>query len=314
MVVVIKQHSTRKVLSLFILIVFGISAFYSVSFAESIIIIKSQNLPQYNMALEGFKKEMKSKGYTEGGNLKVTYADLSTVPGNLGSFDLIYAIGTEAVKAASEKVSNKPIVFSMVLNPVKNKIMKSNVTGVALDVPVKQSLETIKEIVPNAKTVGIIYDPNYSQSIADEAKNVAGNYGLSIITTSVASSPDVAKAIKDMIGKISVFWLILDPTVATKDTIPFIMNQCQQGSVAVFGFASFLVKVGAIASPVLDFEDIGRQSGTMAADILAKGGAGELPPLAYPRNLNLAINTKTAGALGLKISSDVTKRAVETYN
>ncbi len=314
MVVVIKQNSAVKILSLFILIVFSISVFYSVSFAENIIIIKSQNLPQYNMALEGFKKEMKSKGYTEGGNLKVTYADLSSIPGNIGSFDLIYAIGTEAVKAASEKVSNKPIVFSMVLNPAKNKIMKSNVTGVALDVPVKQSLETIKEIVPNAKTVGIIYDPNYSQSIADEAKNVAGNYGLSIVATSVASSPDVAKAIKDMVGKISVFWLILDPTIATKDTIPFIMNQCQQGSVAVFGFASFLVKVGAIASPVLDYEDIGRQSGGIAGEILAKGGAGELPPLAFPRNLNLAINTKTAGALGIKISSDVTKRAVETYN
>jgi putative ABC transport system permease protein len=133
------------------------------------------------------------------------------------------------------------------------------------------------------------------------------------VATSVSSSTDVAKAIKEMVGKIQVFWLILDPTIATKDTIPFIMNQCQQGSVAVFGFASFLVKVGAIASPVLDYEDIGRQSGAMAGDILAKGG-GELPPLAFPRNLNLAINTKTAGALGIKISSDVTKRAVETYN
>ncbi|MBI5554368.1 MAG: ABC transporter substrate-binding protein [Elusimicrobia bacterium] len=314
MVVVVNQNSAGKILFLFILIVFSLIVFYSVSFAENIIIIKSQNLPQYNMALEGFKKEMKNKGYTEGGNLKVTYADLSTIPGNLGSFDLICAIGTEAVKAASAKISNKPIVFSMVLNPVKNKILKSNMTGVALDVPVKRSLEIIKEIVPNAKTVGLIYDSNYSQSVADEANNVAGNYSLSIVATSVVSSPDVAKAIKDMIGKINVFWLILDPTVATKDTIPFIMNQCQQGSVAVFGFASFLVKVGAIASPVLDYEDIGRQSGALAGEILAQGGAGELPPVAYPRNLNLAINTRMAGSLGIKISSDVIKRAVETYN
>lgn len=313
MVAVIKKQTNVKLFSGLILSVFFLLLSFSFSLAENIIIIKSQNLPQYNMALEGFKKEMKNKGYAEGGNLKVTYADLTNIPGNLGSFDLIYAIGTEAVKAASEKVSNKPIIFSMVLNPTKNKIMKSNVTGVALDVPVKQSLETIKEIIPNAKSVGIIYDPAYSQSIADEAKSVAGNYGLSVVATSVASSPDVAKAIKDMVGKIQVFWLILDPTIATKDTIPFIMNQCQQGSVAVFGFASFLVKVGAIASPVLDYEDIGRQSGAMAGDILAKGG-GELPPLNYPRNLNLAINTKTAGALGIKISSDVTKRAVETYN
>ncbi len=312
MVVVIKHISTVKSLSLFVLVVFSVIVFYSVSFAENIIIIKSQNLPQYNMALEGFKKEMKSKGYTEGGNLKVTYSDLSSVPGNLGSFDLIYAIGTEAVKVAIEKENKKPIVFSMVLNPAKNNIMKSNVTGVALDVPVKQSLEIIKEMVPNAKTVGIIYDPDYSQSMANEAKSIAGNYGLSIVATAVNSSPEVAKAIKDMVGQINVFWLILDPTIATKDTVPFIMNQCQQGSIAVFGFASFLVKVGAIASPVLDYEDIGRQSGDMAGDILAKGGA--LPPLAFPRNLNLAINTKTAGALGLKISSDVTKRAVETYN
>ncbi|MDD5259717.1 MAG: ABC transporter substrate-binding protein [bacterium] len=314
MVMVTKKQMRKRFLAQLILAVFILLLFQSFSLAENIIIIKSQNLPQYNMALEGFKKEMRSKGYAEGGNLKVTYSDLAGIPGNIGSFDLIYAIGTEAVKAASEKVSNKPIVFSMVLSPAKQKILKSNVSGVALDIPVKQSLETIKEIVPNAKSVGIIYDPTYSQSIATEAKAVAANYGLSIVATSVASSPDVVKAIKDMVGKIQVFWLILDPTVATKDTIPFIMNQCQQGSVAVFGFASFLVKVGAIASPVLDYEDIGRQSGAMAGDILAKGGAGELPPLAYPRNLNLAINTKTAGALGIKISSDVTKRAVETYN
>lgn len=314
MVAVIKKQVSIRIFSQLILSVLILLLFNSFSLAENIIIIKSQNLPQYNMALEGFKKEMKNKGYAEGGNLKVTYSDLASIPGNLSSFDLIYAIGTEAVKSASEKVTNKPIVFSMVLNPAKNKIMKNNVTGVALDVPVKQSLETIKEIIPNAKNVGIIYDPAYSQSIADEAKNTAGNFGLSVVVTSVSSSPDVAKAIKDMVGKIQVFWLILDPTVATKDTIPFIMNQCQQGSVAVFGFASFLVKLGAIASPVLDYEDIGRQSGSLAAEILGKGGAGELPPLTYPRNLNLAINTKTAGALGIKISSDVTKRAVETYN
>ncbi len=314
MVMVTKKQMVKKIFSPFILSVLILLLFQSFSLAENIIIIKSQNLPQYNMALEGFKKEMRSKGYAEGSNLKITYSDLAGIPGNLGSFDLIYAIGTEAVKAASEKVSNKPIVFSMVLSPAKQKVLKANVTGVALDVPVKQSLETIKEIIPNAKSIGIIYDPTYSQSIATEAKSVAGNYGLSVVATSVSASPDVVKAIKDMVGKIQVFWLILDPTVATKDTIPFIMNQCQQGSVAVFGFASFLVKVGAIASPVLDYEDIGRQSGAMAGDILAKGGTGELPPLAYPRNLNLAINSKTAGALGIKISSDVTKRAVETYN
>ena len=129
----------------------------------------------------------------------------------------------------------------------------------------------------------------------------------------MASSPDVAKAIKDMLGKINSYWLLLDPTVATKDTLPFILNQCQLNSVACFGFASFMVKVGAIASPVLDYEDIGRQSGILAASILSNGG-GALPALVYPRTLNLAINTKIANALGIKLSGDVTKRAVETYN
>jgi len=285
-----------------------------IALAENIIIIKSQNLPQYNMALEGFKKEMKNRGYSEAGNLKVTYADMSSIPGSLASFDLVFCIGTEAVKAAIEKTKDKPIIFSMVLNPLKNKIMSGNVSGIALDVPVKQQLELIKEVYPNAKNVGVIYDSNFSQAQIDEAKKTAGSMGLSITDTAVSSSPEVAKAIKDMVGKINAYWLLLDPTVATKDTLPFIINQCQQNNIAVFGFASFLVKVGAIASPVLDYEDIGRQSGAMAADILTKGTEGGMPPLGYPRTLNLALNLKVAGALGIKFSSDVTKRAVETYN
>ncbi|MDD5132462.1 MAG: ABC transporter substrate-binding protein [bacterium] len=287
--------------------------------AENILIIKSQELPQYESALNGFKKSMKSSGYIENKNVVITYATMDTLPDNFLAYDLIYTIGTEAAKTAKDRISNIPIVFSMILDPVKNKILNNaadpegNITGVAIDLPVKQQLELISGIMPGTKNVGVVFDPSSSQAVVNKAIKEASAFGLNILTAQVSSSLDVAKAIKSILDKISVLWLIIDPTVATKDTLPFILNQCRQNNVAVFGFAPFLVKVGAIASPVLDYEDIGEQAGNLAAEILSKKSQ-DLPPVAYPRKFSIAFNTTVASALGVKMSSSMNKRVVESYN
>ncbi|MBI5555195.1 MAG: hypothetical protein HY920_05020, partial [Elusimicrobia bacterium] len=120
----------------------------------NILVVKRSNLEIYESGLSGFIAALNEKGLAEGVNFTLDKIDLEQVKdiplSRLMTYDLIYAIGTEAAKITKETTGTVPIVFSLVLDPLGGGLVKSlsvpgaNITGAALILPVRIELENFK--------------------------------------------------------------------------------------------------------------------------------------------------------------------------
>ena len=149
-------------------------------------------------ARDGVKDELKAAGFEAGKNLKYEY---QSAQGNTGTAaqiarkyvgdrpDAIVAIATPSAQAVVAATKDIPVVYSAVTDPVAAKLVKSwdasgtNVTGVSDLSPLDKHLELIKQVVPNAKRVGVIYSPGEANSVAiiEALKKAAAAAGLTLV-------------------------------------------------------------------------------------------------------------------------------------
>lgn len=278
----------------------------------SILVVKRPNIEIYELGLSGFIEALNEKGLVEGVNFTLDKIDLEQVKDipapRLKTYDLIYAVGTEAAKIMKETAVAAPIVFSMVLDPVGGGLVKSlsvpgaNITGSSLILPIRMELEKFKTVLPNAKRIGILYNPGNSQSIIDEIQKLQSFFNIELIAISVSQATEVPTLLGSLKNKeIDVLWLLVDNIIYTKDTLPLILQFGINNKVPVIGFALYLSKAGALISYVFDYKDIGKQAGEIAASILS----GELPanlPITVPRKINSILNLKIAKYLKIEFS------------
>ena len=145
---------------------------------------------------KGFVDGLKEKGYEDGKNIKIEQQNAQGEQANAQTIakqfadakkDLIFAIATPAAQAAYNSTKDIPIIFTAVTDPVKAEIAKdwkssgTNVTGTSDKVPVDKQIELLKKLVPNAKTVGVIYSTSETNSViqVEELKAAAEKQGLS---------------------------------------------------------------------------------------------------------------------------------------
>ncbi len=281
---------------------------------KNIAVVTRQDIQIYNLALEGFKEMLAEKGYREGQNINITQYNFDTkglIPQiKLNNYDLVYTIGTESTQKIEEETETTPLVFSMVLNPVGNKFVKtmgpsfSNITGASLDISAEILLKLLREILPGVTRVGVIYDPVNSQIIIEEARRLQQELNLQIIAVKINSAVEVPRVIKEIRDKIDILWLIPDTTVCTKDTLPHIISNTLEAKIPVMGFVPYLVKAGALFSYTYDYKDIGRQAGELAVKVLAGEMTGSLP-ITVPRKLGYVLSLKVADNLGIRIAPKV---------
>lgn len=296
----------------------------SKSFAQtiSIAIINRTDVPIYNLALKGFKDALNRNGYREGEEIgyDIYSFDKENLPALLKSKNhkLIYTIGTESTKLVKERVTDIPVVFSMVLKVTEvNSVTGTgfsgtNMTGVSLDISIRQQLEILKKIMPKMVRIGIIYNPNNSYPAVEEAKQLQEEFKVNIKTGKVNVPTEVPKILNEMGGTIDLLWLIPDVAVCTKDTLPYIINYSLNNRIPVMAFAESLVKAGALFSYVYDCEDVGRQAGELAIRILRGESPGNVA-IDSPRKIGYVLNLKTAAHLGIRIPPAVVRGAVAVY-
>ena len=136
--------------------------------------------PALDAVRDGVKDALKAAGYEEGKNLKWQY---QSAQGNTGTAaqiarkfvgdkpDAIVAIATPSAQAVVAATKSVPVVFSAVTDPVAAKLVaswepsKNNVTGVSDLLALDKQLELIKQVVPNAKRVGMVYNPGEANSV-----------------------------------------------------------------------------------------------------------------------------------------------------
>ena len=234
--------------------------------ALEIAILKSADIAAYDQAVAGFKSAA-----TAGTTL--TQYDLK---GNLGrgrklarkirasNAALVLAVGLKAALVAKLEVFDIPIVFCLVLDPVKYDLTASNMTGVLVGAPSDRQFNAIHTVLPLAKRIGVLYDPEKTGRQVEEARLEAKALGLELVARRVRVEKDVPETLRAIIPSIEALWLLPDSTVLNEDSLKFILGTAIDSSLPVIGFSPDIVRNGALFGLFVRYQDMGHQAGLLA--------------------------------------------------
>ena len=263
--------------------------------AESfeVIVVKNADYKPYSDVLRGFSdactceaREMKLRE-DEGGE-KV----LQESPG------AIVAIGTTVFKRI-RTIKGLPVVYTMVMPSETAGSLSPNISGVSMDISPQVYIAKMRELFPNAKRIGLFYDPWYTAAFVGEAAKAAVAAGVELVERRVRGPREIP-GLLDGMGALDFLWMVPDPTVVTAEAVEYLLRFSFQRNVPVFSFSKKYVEMGAVASLDVDPYDMGVQAGELV-NLLAAGRTG--PIRVYARASRLTINTKVAEKMGLAIKA-----------
>lgn len=278
----------------------------------------------------GFLQGLEEEGIKEGENLKVTYknsqADTATdnqIASNFASkeLDMICAIATPSAQSAYNAAQDKdiPVVYTAITSPKLAGFVddKGNnvgdITGTSDMVLAEKQLKLIREMMPKAKNVGIMYSTSEVNSKAgiEAYEKVADKYGFKIVTQGVSAAADIPMAADSLIKKVDCITNLTDNTVVSN--LQTILEKANKAKVPVFGSEIEQVKIGCIGCVGIDFVKLGKQTGKMAAKVLK--GEKEAKDIKFEtfNDGDIYINEKVADDLGIKVPEKVAKDAKDTF-
>ena len=232
-----------------------------------------------------------------------------------GNYNLICAISTPAAQAMANATNQIPIICTAIADYENAKLMKSekmpdaNVTGTHDRGPLEKQVSLIREIIPNVKRIGIIYNSSEINSVvqAKRLKEVCVPLGIDVVELTVNSVNDVQQVAEGFLG--GNVEAIFIPTDNIASSIPTLMSVANKEKIPVFGAEVGHVKSGVLASESISFYDIGKRAGQMAADILEGKKQIRDFPVEGAANSKLYINKAEMENLGIQIPKSVLDRA-----
>jgi len=280
---------------------------------------------------EGFLEGLEEEGIKEGDNLKVevknAMADTATNAQIADSFvsdnmDLICAIATPSAQSAYNAAMDKdiPVVYTAVTDPVAAELADKdgnpvgNVTGTSDTLPVEEQLKMIREMMPDAKTIGILYTTSEANSVSAIAtyESLVDKYGFTLETKGISQTSEIALATDDLLTKVDCITNLTDNTVVA--SLPTILEKANEKGIPVFGSEIEQVKIGCLAAEGIDYIQLGKQTGKIAAQILKGEKKASEIPYEIISEPGFYVNTKVAENLGIEVPSDLADSAVESFD
>jgi len=286
-------------------------------------IIQIVEHPSLDATRQGFLDVLQEQGYKAGKNLILDYQNAQNDQANLQTIarkfvhsknDLVLAVATPSAMTMANETADLPILFTAVTDPISAKLVQSldkpgsNVTGTTDINPVKDQLKLIKELVPQAKKIGIIYNASEinSQIQVDIAEQAAPQLGVELVKVTVTASNEVMQAAQSMIGKVDALYLPTDNMIIS--SIAAVIKVAEEHKIPVITGETDSVEKGALASIGIDYYQLGRTTGEMALQIIN----GEKPQdmaVQSQTGTDLVINLSAAEKMGVVISEELKSKA-----
>jgi putative ABC transport system substrate-binding protein len=222
----------------------------------------------------------------------------------------IFSLGTRAAESAQTVFPDDPLVAAMILKESSFKRIKDH-TGIPLQFSAETQLHWLKKFLPEAKRVGILYDPALNSDWVKEAENAAQKTGNEIIAFEVSTPKQLKSGLKHIGNNADVLLAIPDQTVYSGKTSKHVLLYTYRNRIPFVGLSAPWVKAGALYALGVDYRDLGRQ----AAELIKKnldGGAFE-NAISPPEKVTYTINSKIKDYLHLKISPDLIKGASRIF-
>lgn len=285
-------------------------------------IIQFAEHPSLDNCRTGFIEGLKEAGFEDGKNIKIEYknsqsdfSNVNTISQNFvaDKVDLICAIATPAAQSAYNAAmdSNIPVVMTAVSDPVAAGLAEAldkpnkGITGTSDIIPAQKQLALIRNFLPEAKTIGILYSTGEvnSEVQIDMYKEVAGEYGFTIETAGVSNQSEIPMALDTLLSKVDCLNNLTDNTVVSALTT--ILDKANEKNIPVFGSEEEQVKNGCVASEGLDYIELGKKTGQMAARIL-NGETAESIAIEAIEQSSPIVNKSSLEKLGLTLPNNYT--------
>jgi putative ABC transport system substrate-binding protein len=277
----------------------------SPAFAGELLVIQSLQIKPYDEALRGFKSVCKARSSTQI-SAGMSEADIVRKV-RKDNPSLILAVGMDALIKV-RAISNVPIVYLMVLNSQKLVQDNSNITGVDMNIDPEKQLSTLRQVLPHARKIALLYDPDKSGAFVRKAVNAATTLDFELLAKKVQSPSEAATALEGMKGEVDAFWMLPDTTVVTPKTADLLLLSAMENRIPVFTFSDKYVDKGALLSLEVDASEVGKQAGEMANMILAGTEARNIRKADAHGGI-LTINLIVAKKLGITLNGDMAKKA-----
>lgn len=270
----------------------------------------------------GFIEGLKEAGLVEGKDFEIDYQNAgfddsktTQIAQNFSAKDasLMCAIATPAAIScyAAAEDKNIPVIFTAITDPESANLDKGNITGTSDKLPVTAQLELIRKLQPNAKTIGIIYtssEPNSVSAIREYEEN-ASSYGFTIESIAVTQQSQVAQAADTLISKkVDCMSNLTDNNVV--GVLASILEKTNEANIPVYGSEIEQVKLGCVASAGLDYIELGKTTGKMAAEILQGKKAADMD-YETVSDYKTYINSPQLSAMNIQIEPSFAQQCVE---
>lgn len=279
--------------------------------------------PALDAARDGVKEALEAAGYKEGENLKFVYESAQGNPATAAQIarqfvgdspSVIVPISTPSAQAVVSATKDIPVVFTAVSDPLGAQLIKDmdkpggNVTGLSDMSPVAEHLALIKEILPEAKTIGYLYNSGEANSVSLLAvlKEEADKAGLTVVESAATKSAEVQGAARALVGRADAIYIPTDNTIIS--ALEGAVAVAEEAKLPLFTADTDSVTRGSIAALGFNYKDVGRQTGEVVVRILKGENPGDIA-VKVAAGTDLVVNKGAAAKMGITLPEAVVGRA-----
>lgn len=283
-------------------------------------ILQLTSHPALDLIYQGTVDALNEAGYIDGETMTLDFQNAQGDQSNLNSMsarfvsrgaDVMVGIATPSAQALANSSQEIPIVLGAVTDPEGSGLVKSNetpggnITGVSDLTPIKEQFALIKEILPEAQTIGILYSSSEDNSIvqADQAIEIAREMGLDTQVMTVSSTNDVSQVGATLASQVDAIWVPTDNTVAS--AMNTLVSAADSNSIPIFPAVDTMVEEGGLATVGLDQYELGHLTGEMVVAILNGESEPATTPIQYLAQGKVIINEEKAKQLGITIPAQL---------
>ncbi len=227
-------------------------------------------------------------------------------------FHLVVTLGSVAAKAAAESDLTIPVVAGLVLN-LEERRGNGNIHWVFLDIPMEVQFEWLSRILPNARNIGIMFDPLQSGPRVEAAIQMAERHGLSMYPQRIERPSDIPEALTFLSKRVDALLGIPDHNLYNPQTTQHILLFSLRNRIPFIGLSEAWVRAGAFYSLDCDYRDVGLQCAELAEAILTGRKTPQPDQPIFPRKVVYILNMKTAGHMKIGVSQEIIEGAHKVF-
>ncbi len=272
---------------------------------KRILVVKSANLRQFDTVADSFKKSVENFHID-----KLTFKkslSKKQVTNILKKYkpNLLVCLGSTTATTFAKHQNKVPILFTMVLNYKRHKLLKNkHIAGIAMEIPSQNLFTQFKLLYGGLKALAVPYHPVASSETVQSSRATAKFLGVRLLLLPVSNPKDLTSIVRRKIKKMDALWMLSDFKLYNKSNISEVntlLKLAYKETIPVIVSSEAFLKAGALFAISIDYDGLGSQLGILSSKILLDRipvvDIGVVPPIGTRTILNMDIAEKLIGSV-----------------